>query len=111
MPAIDERIVQLIFDNSKFESNAAQSQSTLNKLDNTIEAFGGTGSSAFRGVEQSIASVSTGFSKLQIAGATMVASLTRDIYNLGTRFAKSLTIDQYAAGFGKYESSLKSFEP
>lgn len=108
MPSIDERIVSLIFDNSGFESKAQTSMDTLSKLDNNINAFGGSGSSAFKSVENSVDAVTKKFSAMSIAGIVFATRLSNQLYNIGTKFAKSLTIDQYTAGFGKYESSIKS---
>ena len=42
MTSIEERIVSLGFNNQSFEKHAAQSLSTLDKLDATLDAIGGS---------------------------------------------------------------------
>jgi hypothetical protein len=42
MPSIDERVVAMSFENSKFESSVAQTMTTLTKLDISIKNIGKT---------------------------------------------------------------------
>lgn len=83
---IDKRIVEMDFDNARFEKNCAQSISTLDKLKNALnlgDAAKGfnqlekqANSVDFSGLERSISNIEHRFSALGIAGATIVSNLT-----------------------------------
>lgn len=83
---IDKRIVEMDFDNARFEKNCAQSISTLDKLKNALnlgdaaKGFNQLEKQAnnvdFSGLERSISNIEHRFSALGIAGATIVSNLT-----------------------------------
>ena len=85
--SIDKRIVEMQFDNSRFEKNVNQSISTLDKLKEALDFSKNTKSfedlekSANKidlsGLEQSISKIEHRFSALGIAGATVISTLTQ----------------------------------
>lgn len=107
MSSVDERIVQMQFDNKAFEQNVSTSLNSLNKLDKSINDIDG---SHFSGLSKSIDSVSDRFSNLGIVGMTVIQNLTNRVVDLGVQMVKSLTIDNIEAGFAKYTQATKDIK-
>lgn len=120
MSSIDERIVQMKFDNKDFESNAGTTMSTLEKLkeklkftksdegiSNLKNSFNGFN---FSGIETGVDSISDRFSALGIAGMEVIRRLTNAAIDMGERIAKSFTIDPIIDGFNEYELKMGSVQ-
>lgn len=108
---IDERVVEMRFDNKDFEKNVSQSMSTLDKLkaalnfDNIkpLENLSkNMGKLDISGVSSAVDEVSNKFSVMEIAGITAIAKITSAAMDMGISLAKSLSVDQVSAGFSKY---------
>lgn len=93
MSDIDKRVVQMEFDNSKFDKNVKKSTNTLSKFEEQLK---------FKDVENSLNVVKKGFSAFEIAGITAISRITNAVINLGTKLVKSLSIDQIASGWQKF---------
>ena len=118
---IDNRIVEMQFDNRDFETNVKTSMSTLDKLKEALQ-FKDTKGNAFDNLNSSIKGVSFGpltdgvatvqakFSALDVAVATIVANITNSVLNAGKRIASEFTLDQITAGFGEYELKMGSIQ-
>lgn len=88
---IDKRIVEMDFDNARFERNCNQSISTLDKLKNALnlgdaaKGFNALEKQAnsidFSGLERSINNIEKRFSTLGIVGATVITNLTNRVVN------------------------------
>lgn len=120
MPTIDEKVVEMRFDNSNFEKNVKTSMSTLDKLKEALN-FEKSAQSLknlqnlgnkinFDGLSTSIQYVSRQFSAWEIAGEEAIRNLTNKAVNMLTKFAKENSIDQFFAGFNKYEDKTKSVQ-
>lgn len=116
---IDERVVEMRFNNEDFEKNVAQSMSTLEKLKNSLNFDSGKslenlGKAAknvdLSGMSQTITEATTKFSALEIAGITALANITNKAVDFGINFAKSLSIDQVTSGFDKYAVKTQSVQ-
>ena len=108
---IDERVVEMRFNNADFEKNVAQSMSTLDKLKKSLNFDTGkslenigkaTKGFSLSGMTETITEATTKFSALEIAGITAIANITNKAVDFGAKFVKSLSIDQVASGFQKY---------
>ena len=116
---IDEKVVSMEFDNSKFEGNVKTTMSTLDKLKQSLNFKG-----ASKGLESiEAASKKLDFSKLEI-GATQAGFHVRDVWekaaqyienniaqrivNAGNRMAKALTVEPIRTGFNEYELKMDS---
>ena len=122
--SIDERIVQMTFDNGQFEAGAEQSMSTLERLkqalhfDSLSDGFTGTvsklssGFASLSGVADSTASGISGFfsrawEEIKIGFERNIgAELSNKLQNLVT----GLSTDQIAEGWSKYESTVESVQ-
>ena len=117
---VDERVVEMRFDNKHFESNVATSMSTLDKLKQKLNLSG-----ASKGLEDidkaskkvnmsglggAVESVSAKFSALQVIGVTALANITNSAVNAGKRIVSALTIDPVMSGFREYETQINSVQ-
>lgn len=117
---IDERVVEMRFDNKQFESNVATSMSTLEKLKRSLKFDGASkglediNSAAKRvnmdGLGGAVESVKAKFSALDVVAVTALANITNSAVNAGKRLVSSLTIDQVTAGWSKYEQKTASVQ-
>ena len=115
---IDERVVEMRFDNKHFESNVAESMSTLDKLKQKLNLSG-----ASKGLEEidaaskkvnmsglggAVDTVKAKFSALDVIAVTALANITNSAVNAGKKLVKSLSIDQLTAGFQKFSDKTTS---
>jgi len=105
---IDERIVEMSFENSKFEKGIEQSKGSLKEFSKALEK--GVGKDPFGGLEKDIGSVSksfTAFEQIAIGGLRRIGEVAVDA---GASLIKSLTIDQLVDGLSKYEQKINSVQ-
>ena len=117
---VDERIVEMRFDNKNFERNVQTSMSTIDKLKQKLnfsgasKGFENLSASAKKvtldGLGSGIETVKTKFSAMEIAGITALANITNSAVNAGKRMVKSLTIDPINQGFSEYELKMNSVQ-
>lgn len=117
---IDQRVVEMRFDNKQFEQNVSTTMSTLDKLKQKLNFDGATKglenvNDAAKGVKMSglgsaVDAVSAKFSALQVMGVTALANITNSAVNAGKRIIKSLTIDPIKSGFEEYETKMGSIQ-
>lgn len=117
---VDERIVQMKFDNSQFEENATKTIATLDKLDKGLK-FGSTDSGLlnlqgvvnkfnFMSMENGLQSLTNKFTALDVVAATIINRLTNKVVDAGAKMAKSLTIEGALDGFNEYELKMNSIQ-
>ena len=117
---IDERVVQMQFDNRQFEKGAAESMSTIDKLKQKLNFSGATkgledvGSAAKKvdmsGISGAVETVKNKFSAMEIVGVTALANITNSAVNYGKRMLAALTIDPVKSGFGEFELKMGSIQ-
>ncbi len=100
MSSVDERIVKMVFDNGNFEKNAATTMGTLDRLkasldfskasDSLNRIQSNANSINFGQLASSIDQISGRFTNMGIAGATVIADLTRSVLDLGKNIAGSV---------------------
>lgn len=103
---IDERVVSMEFDNSKFESNVKTSLSTLDKLKEALKFSG-----ASKGIEDfssSIEQTGNKFSALEVIATGALLRIGSQAVTLGERLVKSLSLDQISAGWQKFADKTTS---
>lgn len=109
---IDERIVQMQFDNGQFEKGVGTSMGTLDKLksalnfgDSTksIEDLQNTGRRfSLSGMGDAVDLIAGKFSAFEVMAVRTLSNIADSAYRTGTRLIKSLSVDQISAGWGKY---------
>ena len=117
---IDERVVEMRFDNKQFESATKESMSTLDKLKEKLhlkDAVKGLGDleKAAKKVDlsplsKSAETVTAKFSAMQVAGVTAIANLTNSAINAGKNITKALTITPVITGFQEYETQIGAIQ-
>ena len=116
--SIDQKIVEMRFDNQRFESNVKQTMSTIDKLKAKLNFTG-----AAKGLEQleaasdncdmsvlsaGITGVQRKFSAMEVVAITALSNITNSAVNAGKRLLESLSIDQISAGWEKFGSKTSS---
>ena len=117
---VDERVVEMRFDNRNFESNVRTSMSTLErlksslKLDGAAKGFDNINKSAknvdMSGLGKSVDSVQMKFSALQVAGVTALANIANSAVNAGKTLVQAFTIDPIKSGFQEYETQINAVQ-
>ena len=117
---VDERVVSMQFDNRQFERNASQSMSTLDKLKKALK-FEKTAESLdtlseatkrldFSPMVDGLETVEEKFSAMEVIAVTTLVNITNSVVNTGKQLAKSLSVDQIASGWGKYNQKIQSVQ-
>lgn len=117
---VDQRVVEMRFDNKHFEKNVSTTMSTLDKLKQKLNLTGATkglndvNAAAknvnMTGLGAAVDTVSTKFSALQVMGVTALANITNSAVNAGKRIVSALTIDPVKTGFSEYETKINSIQ-
>lgn len=117
---IDDRVVSLQFNNRQFESNVAQSMSTLDKLKQklnlpgSVKAFDNISAAAgkvnLNGISQGVDALQARFSSLDVVAVTALANITNSAVNAGKNMISALTIDPITSGFREYELQMNSVQ-
>ena len=117
---IDEKVVEMRFDNKQFESNVATSMSTLDKLKKSLKFDGaskgleGINSAAKRvdmnSLGSAVESVKAKFSALDVMAITALSNITNSAVNTGKRTVEALTIDPVKTGFKEYETQINAVQ-
>lgn len=117
---IENRVVQLEMDNKSLEKNSKQSIKTLEKLDKALEFK--NGKKSFDDVEKAAEKcnfepllkaaekVNERFSTMGIIGVRALERITDKALDAGLSITKSLTIDQIASGYSKYEQKTQAVQ-
>ena len=119
--AIDERVVEMQFQNDQFERGIKQSTKSLKnlkeslKLDDSAEstrklgkAFDDLSSVSLSSLDTALQTAGRGFNAFETMATSALATVTSQITSYATSIAKSLSIDQISEGFSKYESIMTS---
>lgn len=117
---VDERVVQMRFDNRDFESNVKTSLSTIERLKQSLNF-----SSSSKGLENinaaaknvdmtelgnGVETVRTRFSGLQIMAITALSNITNSAVNAGKKIVSALTIDPIKTGLEEYETKMNAIQ-
>lgn len=118
--SIDERIVQMKFDNKQFEDGIQTSTKSLENLKkglnlnesakslSNLEKVGKSFSLA--GIANGVDTLVNRFTTLGIVGITAIQNITNSAINAGRRMISSLTIDPIKMGYGEYETKMGAIQ-
>lgn len=117
---IDQRVVEMQFDNKQFERNVATSMSTLDKLKQSLNLSGaskglenvGTATKKcdMSGLSGAVQTVQAKFTALEVMAVTALANITNSAINAGKRLVSSLTTDPIKMGFQEYETQINAIQ-
>ena len=117
---IEQRVVQMKFENQQFESGTKVTMSTLDKLkeklkfNNITDGFSKITSSAknvdLSSISNGAETVSVKFSALQTIAMTALSNITNSAVNAGKKIVSALTIDPIKTGFQEYETQINAIQ-
>lgn len=105
---IDQRIVEMSFENHKFEKGIHQSKNSLKDFSDALKNMGN--GKDFSGLENSVQSVSSSFSMLEQVGIGALRRIGEAAVNAGGSLVKSLTVDQLTSGLNKYQEKIEAVQ-
>ena len=105
--SIEEKMVKMSLDNSTFLSKIKQTVSSMSEATQSAKKVD---SVRMDGISNSLTALTSRFSALGIAGATVVSTLTSKMLQLGKSMVMSTTIGPMQQGLSMYENKLKSIQ-
>lgn len=117
---VDERIVDMKFNNSQFEKNIQTSIKSLDnlkkglKLDDAAKDLSNLDKAgknfSLAGIASAVENIQNKFSTLGIVGITALQNITNAAISAGSRIASALTIDPMKMGFAEYETQINAVQ-
>lgn len=117
---IDERVVEMRFDNKQFESGVQTTMSTLDKLKQKLnfsgaeKGFENVNNAAKKvdvsGIGAAVETVKARFSALEVMGVTALANITNAAVNAGKRMIAAFTTEPIQTGFNEFELKMGSVQ-
>lgn len=117
---VDDRVVEMRFDNRQFEQNVQTSLSTLQKLKQSLKLEdsvkglesidSATKKVSFDSLATGVESVRVKFSALQVMAVTALQNITNSAIDAGRRIVRSLTVEPIKDGFDEYELKMGSVQ-
>ena len=115
---IDQRVVEMRFDNANFEKNVSTSMSTLDKLkkslkfEDSAKGFENISKAAGRvdmgGLSSGVESVRLKFSALEVMAVTALSNIANSAVNTGKKLVSELALDPIMSGFKEYETQINA---
>ena len=117
---IDQKVVEMQFDNKNFEKNVSTSMSSIDKLKQSLNFTGAT--KGLENVEAATKKVDMGalgtavetvkskFSAMEVMAVTALANITNSAVNAGKKIVSALTIDPITTGFQEYETQINAVQ-
>ena len=117
---VDQRVVEMQFNNAQFERNTKQSLSTIEKVkaalkfDDVGDSFSGITKAAknvnLEPVSDGANEVYYRFKALDVVAGTVLSNIVTKAFAAGTALAKALTIDPMKSGLAEYETQINSVQ-
>ena len=118
MSSIDQRVVQMEFDNKQFEKGIQTTLKSLEELQKGLDLKGATdgiknieksvNNMDVSGIQKTVESIAGHFTWLGRTVDRIIDNLTTRIISLGSNFVESMSINQVYAGWDKYGEKVKS---
>ncbi len=117
---VDERVVEMRFDNAQFEKNVQQTMQSLEKLHDSLRLDGAekgfekiSDASAkvdFDEMQGALDNLSGKFSAVEVMGVAALMHITNQAIDTGEKLVKSLSLDQVTSGWNKYAQKTASVQ-
>ena len=117
---IDQKVVEMRFDNKQFENGVQTTMSTLDKfkqalkLDGAVKGLESVNEAAKNNNISALGSaaeaVKVKFSALEVMAITALTNITNQAVNAGKRLVAAFTIDPVKTGFQEYELKMGSVQ-
>ena len=120
MSSIDQRIVEMQFDNRQFESGVKTTISTLDRLKQKLN-FGKSSESlddlnkaakrfSLESLASSVENIASKFSFMGVMGITAMQRISNAAITTGKRLVSALTIDPIRSGLSEYETQIGAIQ-
>src|SRR4051812_27168542 len=120
MANVDDNVVAMSFENSKFETGVSKTMSTLEKLKSALKFDGASKGlsdleAASQGVTLShiasaIDSIKERFTALKVIGLQVLANIATKALTAGAQLVKSFTFQPVMDGLHEYETNLNAVQ-
>ena len=120
MSSVDNRVVEMQFENKQFESGVAKTLSSVKKLKEGLNFKDSADSlknlgSVSKNVDMSnligaVESIKDRFSTLGIIGMTVLQNIANKAISVGSTLTKSLTLQPIMDGFSEYETQMNAIQ-
>lgn len=117
---VDDRVVQMQFDNAQFERETKRSLNTIERLkaslnfDKAGESLSGLTTTASKldltPVSDGVDTISMRFKALDVVAATVISNITSRAVGLGKALVSAFTIDPVKSGLQEYETQINSVQ-
>ena len=107
--SIDQRIVDMRFNNAEFESGIKDSLQSIENLKKGLDNMDGI-SNGLSATGDAAEKAGLSFSTLEVIAVTALAKITSAVMDFALETAKSLTLDPIISGFREYESQTQAFK-
>lgn len=106
MSSVDDRIVNMQFNNKQFNDGINASQQSLTGLEKSIQ--NASNSKGLSGLADSVQTATGRFSAMKIAGVTAIATIASRATSAGLNLVKSFTLGPITDGFREFQTNLDS---
>ena len=117
---VDERVVQMQFDNAQFERGTRQTMGTLEKLNQSLQFKGiekeferissASQKVNFSEMTSALESIESKFSAVNVIAVTALTNITNKAIATGERLVKTLSLDPVISGFQEYETQINAVQ-
>lgn len=117
---VDQRVVEMRFDNAQFEKNTRESIKTLDRLQEKLQfkdvdkGFENIEKAQrnvnFDEMEGALDTLKVKFNALDVMAVAALTNITNKIVDTGERLVKSLSVDQVASGWNKYTEKISNVQ-
>lgn len=107
MASIDQRVVQMKFDNAEFQKGVQSTTKSINDLNSSLNGAQG-GKNYLSGLSSNVQNASSSFNGLQVAAITALGTIVSKATTAGLSLVKSLSLDPIMGGFRDYETKMDS---
>ena len=117
---VDQRVVEMRFDNQQFEQNVKTTMSTLDRLKaalnfkGSVQGLDAVNNAAKNNsvglIGQAAEAVSVKFSAMEIVAMTALSNITNSAVNAGKNIANALTLEPVMTGFQEYETQINAVQ-
>lgn len=117
---IDERVVQMQFDNKQFESGVQTTLSTLDKLKQSLKltdaskglenVTAAAKNCDLSGIGKAAETIQVKFSAMEVMAITALQNITNSALHYGKQIISALTIDPIKTGLEEYETKINAIQ-
>ena len=118
--SVDKRVVEMQFDNKRFEDNVQTSTKSLDNLKRSLDLKGAARglddlsragrSFSLSNIAANVDMIANRFTTLGIIGVTAIQNITNSVLNLGKKMFRALTIDPITTGLQEYETKINAIQ-